>query len=208
MDRSDADVAVIGAGVMGCAIAYELSRLGYDVLVLERNLGAGTGSTGASSAAVRFNYSQRTAVAASWECVHRWQAWSDYLAAPQGEPLAAFVRTGGLDPPGPGPGLRGGAQPLRRHRHPVRPLERRPDQARVSVARPDAALPPEAGRQSGVLGRARRGRCGASGCPTPASSTIPGSPRTTSWGRRPPRGGVPVPTVSRRMSAPLDASQV
>ena len=50
MERSDADVAVIGAGVMGCAIAYELSRLGYDVLVLERNLGAGTGSTGASSA--------------------------------------------------------------------------------------------------------------------------------------------------------------
>ena len=83
MDRSDADVAVIGAGVMGCAIAFELSRLGYDVLVLERNVGAGTGSTGASSAIVRFNYSHITSVAASWESVHRWQAWSDYLGASQ-----------------------------------------------------------------------------------------------------------------------------
>ena len=101
MDRSDADAAVIGAGVMGCAIAYELSRLGYDVVVLERNLGAGTGSTGASSAAVRFNYSQLTAVAASWECLHRWQSWSDYLGAKQGEALATFVRTGGLVLPAP-----------------------------------------------------------------------------------------------------------
>ena len=101
MDRSDAEVAVIGAGVMGCAIAFELSRLGYDVLVLERNVGAGTGSTGASSAIVRFNYSHLTSVAAAWESVHRWQAWSDHLGASEGEPLARFVRTGGLVLPAP-----------------------------------------------------------------------------------------------------------
>jgi len=101
MERPDADAAVIGAGVMGCAIAYELSRLGYNVLVLERNVGAGTGSTGASSAIVRFNYSQITSVAASWESVHRWQAWSDYLGASQAEPLAKFVATGGLVLPAP-----------------------------------------------------------------------------------------------------------
>ncbi|MET0525984.1 MAG: FAD-dependent oxidoreductase [Nocardioides sp.] len=101
MDRSEADVAVIGAGVMGCAIAYELSRLGNDVLVLERDVGAGSGSTSASSAIVRFNYSTVSTVAASWESLHRWQAWSDYLGADPGEPLAAFVRTGGLVLPAP-----------------------------------------------------------------------------------------------------------
>ncbi len=58
---------VIGAGVIGSSIALQLKRLGHDVTVVERNSAAGMGSTSASSAVVRFNYSTFDAVALSWE---------------------------------------------------------------------------------------------------------------------------------------------
>ena len=178
MERSDADVAVIGAGVMGCAIAYELSRLGYDALVLERNLGAGTGSTGASSAIIRFNYSQISTVAAAWESVHRWRAWSDYLGAPQDEPLAGFVRTGGLNLPAPVQDV----DLVLRHFDaigiPYERLECRPDQARAPVGRPEAPLSPSRSTAR-TSGRSPTGTsCRASGCRTRATST------TLGWRRR------------------------
>jgi sarcosine oxidase subunit beta len=51
---------VIGAGVIGSSIALQLKRLGHDVTVIDRNSAAGMGSTSASSAVVRFNYSTLT----------------------------------------------------------------------------------------------------------------------------------------------------
>lgn len=46
-----ADVVVAGAGVMGCGCAYWLSRLGYRVIVLERD-GVASGASGMSAAAM------------------------------------------------------------------------------------------------------------------------------------------------------------
>ena len=57
---------VIGAGVIGSSIALQLKRLGHDVTVIDRNSAAGMGSTSASSAVVRFNYSTFDAVALAW----------------------------------------------------------------------------------------------------------------------------------------------
>jgi glycine/D-amino acid oxidase-like deaminating enzyme len=51
-----ADVVVVGAGIMGCTTAFELSRRGVDVLVLEKT-GIGSGGTGLSSAIIRTHYS-------------------------------------------------------------------------------------------------------------------------------------------------------
>lgn len=50
------DVAIIGAGIMGCATAYELSKRGLRVVVLEQ-ASIGSGSTGRSSAIIRQHYS-------------------------------------------------------------------------------------------------------------------------------------------------------
>ena len=58
---------VIGSGVIGSSIALQLVRAGHDVIVIERNSAAGMGSTSASSAVVRFNYSTFDAVMLSWE---------------------------------------------------------------------------------------------------------------------------------------------
>lgn len=91
-----ADVAVIGSGVIGCSIAYELARRGRQVLVIDKGPGAGTGSTSASSAIVRFNYSTWTGVAAAWESRHLWEDWETFLGGTDGGALARFHRTGSL----------------------------------------------------------------------------------------------------------------
>jgi len=87
---------VIGAGVIGCAVALELARDGREVVVVDRVAGPGQGSTSASSAVIRFNYSTWDGVALSWEAKHCWESWRDHLGAPAGEPLARFHRTGFL----------------------------------------------------------------------------------------------------------------
>lgn len=50
------DIAVIGAGVIGCAIARELSRYDWQTVVLEKNLEVGEGATKANSAIVHGGY--------------------------------------------------------------------------------------------------------------------------------------------------------
>ena len=66
-------IVVIGAGVIGSSISLQLKRLSHDVTVVDRNSGAGLGSTSASSAVVRFNYSTFDAVALSWESYFLWK---------------------------------------------------------------------------------------------------------------------------------------
>jgi glycine/D-amino acid oxidase-like deaminating enzyme len=87
-----ANAVVIGAGVIGSAIALELQRGGHDVVVVDRGPGPGSGSTSASSSIIRFTYSTRDAILLAWESAQRWFDWSGYLAAEVDEPLARFVR--------------------------------------------------------------------------------------------------------------------
>lgn len=70
---------VIGAGVIGSSIALQLCRGGHEVTVIDRNSKPGQGSTSASSAVVRFNYSTFDAVALSWESYHLWRDWKKFL---------------------------------------------------------------------------------------------------------------------------------
>ena len=90
------DAVVIGAGIIGCAAALELSRDGLRVLCVDAGPAAGAGSTGASSAIIRFHYSDLTAVSAAWDSSFDWTGWSDYLGLPGGEPLARYITTGAL----------------------------------------------------------------------------------------------------------------
>lgn len=72
-------IVVIGAGVIGSSIALQLARSGNDVTVIERNSAAGMGSTSASSAVVRFNYSTFDAVALAWESYFLWKEWKSLI---------------------------------------------------------------------------------------------------------------------------------
>jgi glycine/D-amino acid oxidase-like deaminating enzyme len=90
-----ADVIVIGAGVIGSSIARELTRAGLRVVVIDKADSPGRGSTSASSAIVRFNFSTWAAVAAAWEAKACWTEWADHLALGGGaDQLARFTRTG------------------------------------------------------------------------------------------------------------------
>jgi sarcosine oxidase subunit beta len=96
------DAIVVGAGIIGCAISLELGRAGRRVLCVDAGPTAGSGSTGASSAIVRFHYSDPVATAVAWDSLVDWTAWSDYVDLPHGEPLARYMTTGALvlDAPG------------------------------------------------------------------------------------------------------------
>lgn len=96
MTTRPADVVVIGAGVIGSSIAFELSGAGHRVLVVDKAGGVGHGSTSASSAIVRFNYSSWAGVALAWESLHAWRDWPGHLGGQGGAALATFRRTGML----------------------------------------------------------------------------------------------------------------
>ena len=51
-----ADAIIIGTGVIGAAIAFELAKAGWKTLSLDRNRQAGQGSTAASCAIIRMHY--------------------------------------------------------------------------------------------------------------------------------------------------------
>ena len=91
-----ADAIVIGTGIIGAAVAYELALTGLRVVSVDRLGDVGSGSTSSSSSIVRFHYSTFDGVAASWEAKFGWETWRDYLGAPHEETLARFFRTGCL----------------------------------------------------------------------------------------------------------------
>ncbi|MFG2913199.1 NAD(P)/FAD-dependent oxidoreductase [Kitasatospora sp. NPDC048298] len=94
MPSRPADAVVVGAGVIGAAIALELARTGRQVTVVDKAGAAGHGSTSASSAIIRFNYSTFDGVATAWEAQHLWTSWPEHLRLTGHRPLAAFHRTG------------------------------------------------------------------------------------------------------------------
>ena len=56
--KNKADVVIVGAGINGCAIAYELSKRGIDVVVVERRHIA-AGATGRCGAGIRQQWSTK-----------------------------------------------------------------------------------------------------------------------------------------------------
>lgn len=73
------DAVIIGAGIFGCGIAFELSRRGLNVGVVELNPGPGMGSTSSSGAIVRFNYSTVEGSRMAWEGNGYWENFAEYL---------------------------------------------------------------------------------------------------------------------------------
>jgi sarcosine oxidase subunit beta len=91
-----ADVIIIGTGVIGAAIAFEMAKAGWKTLSLDRNSQVGHGSTAGSCAIIRMHYSTFEGTAFAWEGSHYWRDWADYLGLPAGADLAQFRQTGCL----------------------------------------------------------------------------------------------------------------
>ena len=79
---------IIGAGVIGAAIAFELGKLGYRTLNLDKLPAAGYGPTSNSCSIVRAHYSSREGVAMAYEGFFYWQNWERYLGVSDESGLA------------------------------------------------------------------------------------------------------------------------
>lgn len=90
------DAIVIGAGVIGAAVAYEMARHGKKVVGIEKNAVAGSGSTGNSCAIIRTHYSTLDGAALAKSNYPYWEDFPGYLGAERGEVLATYREVGCL----------------------------------------------------------------------------------------------------------------
>ncbi|GAB4464513.1 MAG: FAD-binding oxidoreductase [Anaerolineales bacterium] len=85
------DAIVIGAGVIGASVAYNLSRRGLKVLILERKTVA-AGATGASSGLVRMHYDVEVDSALAWESFHFFKNWRERIGGECGFRKTGFLQ--------------------------------------------------------------------------------------------------------------------
>lgn len=92
MSARTADVVVVGAGVMGASIAFQLSRRGAGrVLVLDKG-DVASGGSGRSSALVRMHYSHEPEVALAKASYDIFVAWPELLGLPTHFRKTGFIR--------------------------------------------------------------------------------------------------------------------
>ena len=91
------DAIIIGTGVIGAPIAYELCKMGYKTLSVDKLPDAGEGSTAGSCAIVRAHYSTEDGVALAYEGFKYWLDWENYLGDAKDEKgLAKYMNTGSI----------------------------------------------------------------------------------------------------------------
>ena len=90
------DAIIIGAGVIGAAVAFELAKKGYQTLNVDRLPAAGYGSTSGSCAVIRFHYSTPDGVATAREGYYYWINWPEYLETEDELGLVRYINTGCL----------------------------------------------------------------------------------------------------------------
>ncbi|NQW21895.1 MAG: FAD-binding oxidoreductase [SAR202 cluster bacterium] len=89
--KSTADVVIIGGGVIGASILFNLGRLGVtDTLLVEKDL-LGSGSTGRSQTICRMHYSNPVTATMAWESLGIFVHFGEVVGGESG-----FVETGYL----------------------------------------------------------------------------------------------------------------
>lgn len=90
------DQIIIGAGITGASIAYELAKKGYRPLVVDKLPAAGCGSTSSTCAIIRTHYSTLEGTAVAYESSFFWNNWAKYLNRETQKDLARFIQTGAV----------------------------------------------------------------------------------------------------------------
>ena len=88
------DAIIIGAGIIGCATAFELAKKGYKTLNVDKLPGVGYGSTSNSCAIVRAHYSTWDGVALAYENFFYWHDWENYIGAEDELGYARYMNVG------------------------------------------------------------------------------------------------------------------
>ena len=95
MNRT-ADAIIVGAGVIGSAVAFELAKRGYKTLNIDKLPTSGYGSTSNSCAIVRAHYSTWDGVAMAYEGFFYWDDWDDYIGAKDDRGMIKYMKTGSI----------------------------------------------------------------------------------------------------------------
>jgi sarcosine oxidase subunit beta len=90
------DAVIIGSGVIGCCVTFELTKRGYKTLSVDKLGDAGMGSTSGSCAIIRFHYSTTEGVALAREGYYYWLDWPTYLEVRDPQGMATYRNTGAL----------------------------------------------------------------------------------------------------------------
>ncbi|MCG6912195.1 MAG: FAD-binding oxidoreductase [Deltaproteobacteria bacterium] len=90
------DAVIVGAGIIGCSIAFELARRGWKTVAVDKQPEAGNGSTANTCAVIRVHYSTLEGTAVAYESYHYWNSWADYLGIDDPKGTARFNKTGVL----------------------------------------------------------------------------------------------------------------
>ena len=93
---NDYDAIIIGAGVIGASISFELAKKGWKTLNLDKNPTSGYGSTAASCAIIRVHYSTFDGCALAYEGYHYWKNWNEYLEFSDERGFAKFIECGAM----------------------------------------------------------------------------------------------------------------
>lgn len=72
------DVVVVGGGIIGSSIAYQLARHGQSVIALDKGTGPAEGSTGASSSICRCRYTNPEVVRLAFHGQEAFGNWSEF----------------------------------------------------------------------------------------------------------------------------------
>ena len=95
MNRT-ADAIIVGAGVIGSSVAFELAKRGYKTLNIDKLPTSGYGSTSNSCAIVRAHYSTWDGVAMAYEGFFYWDAWDDYIGVKDDRGMIKYMKTGSI----------------------------------------------------------------------------------------------------------------
>jgi sarcosine oxidase subunit beta len=90
------DAIVIGAGIIGACVGFELAKRGQRVLNLDRLSGSGSGSTAGSCAVIRLYYSTPDGVAMAREGYYYWLDWPRYLGTVDPTGMVKYINTGAM----------------------------------------------------------------------------------------------------------------
>ncbi|WP_022665560.1 NAD(P)/FAD-dependent oxidoreductase [Desulfospira joergensenii] len=90
------DAIVIGAGIIGACVGFELAKQGKKVLNVDKLSGSGFGSTSGSCAIIRLHYSTPDGVAMAREGYYYWLDWVRYLGVVDPTGLVKYINTGCL----------------------------------------------------------------------------------------------------------------
>ena len=74
------DVLIAGGGILGMSTAFQIARrVNCSIMVADKGVGPGEGSTGASSAVCRFRYTHAEMVQLARDGIDAYRHWPEFL---------------------------------------------------------------------------------------------------------------------------------